>query len=205
MSAPPKTEIVASAAEEAEIRAAVRGADVSKLGENCVVATPEHVAGLVDLLADPAVSGPIYDLPRPINEETIAAWVRDSERQRQAGEALLTVRLDENGRIASYSRFTIWPAHASAEIAGAYRADKQSAGAGKIGAARSFDWMFEEFRVRLICVTAAIDNIRSARVIEAAGFVPMGERESVRPDGTVRRSLYWELGREDWARRKRAG
>lgn len=59
--------------------------------------------------------------------------------------------------------------------------------------------MFNELRVRLICVTAALDNVRSARVIEAAGFTPMGEREGVRADGTIRRSRYWEMSREAWA------
>jgi hypothetical protein len=46
--------------------------------------------------------------------------------------------------------------------------------------------MFEALGVRLVGVTAALDNVRSAKVIEAAGFVRMGERDSVRPDGTVR-------------------
>jgi hypothetical protein len=31
----------------------------------------------------------------------------------------------------------------------------------------------------------------------------MGEVESVRPDGTVRRSLYWELTRDEWKRMHR--
>jgi RimJ/RimL family protein N-acetyltransferase len=78
----------------------------------------------------------------------------------------------------------------------------QNAGAGKAGAARSFGWMFDSLGVRLIGVTAALDNVRSARVIEAAGFTPMGDRESVRADGTVRRSRYWEMTREAWKARR---
>jgi len=35
-------------------------------------------------------------------------------------------------------------------------------------------------------------------LIEAAGFVAMGERESRLPDGSVRLSRYWELTREQW-------
>jgi RimJ/RimL family protein N-acetyltransferase len=201
MSAPPKTVLRASPEEEAAIRAAVRDADIHGLNERCVVARNEHVTGLVELLSDPAVSAPIYDLPNPITPETVAAWVRDAELKRSAGEALLTVTLDATGRIASYSRFTVWPERASAEIAGAFRGDMQSAGAGKAGAARSFGWMFSELGVRLICVTAALDNVRSARVIEAAGFTPMGEREAVRADGTLRRSRYWEMTREAWLAR----
>jgi RimJ/RimL family protein N-acetyltransferase len=57
--------------------------------------------------------------------------------------------------------------------------------------------------VRLVGLTAALDNIRSAKVIEAAGFRPMGERLSQLPGGGVRRSLYWEMTREDWLTQRR--
>jgi RimJ/RimL family protein N-acetyltransferase len=204
MSAPPKTRLEVSAEEGAAIRAAVRNADVSKLSADCAVVTLQHVDDLTIFLSDPRVSDAIYDLPRPISRDTVSAWVRNAERLRRAGEAILTVRLDEAGRIFSYSYFTVWPRCSAAEIAGAFRADRQNSGAGKSGAAHSFDWMFEELGVRLICVTAALDNVRSARVIEAAGFTPMGEREGVRADGVVRRSHYWEMSRDAWRVRKQA-
>jgi RimJ/RimL family protein N-acetyltransferase len=58
--------------------------------------------------------------------------------------------------------------------------------------------MFEHLGVRLIGLTAAQDNVRSARVIEAAGFKAKGERQSIRADGSVRVSNYWELARDEW-------
>lgn len=200
MSAPPTTVLMASPEEEVRIRDAVRSVDIGGFGENAVFAGDEHVPALVRFLADERVSGPIYDLPRPITEDTVRDWVRDAERKRQAGEALLILRFDPDGEVSSYSRFTVWPERSSGEIAGAFRADLQSRGAGKAGAARSFGWMFEALHLRLLCVTAALDNYRSARVIEAAGFVYMGQRESLRPDGTARTSHYWELSREAWQR-----
>lgn len=196
MSAPPKTVLVATPQEEEAIRQAVRTARPN--APDSVLAGAEHVPGLVTLLADPAVSGPIYDLPRPINTETVSAWVAEAQALRQKGEALLFVSLDPAGEVAGYSRFSVWPDRASAEIVGARRADLQSRGQGGSGAARSFGWMFEALGVRLVGLTAALDNVRSAKVIEAAGFVRMGERDSVRPDGTIRRSLYWELTRDQW-------
>jgi RimJ/RimL family protein N-acetyltransferase len=202
VSAPPKTKLEVSAEEESAIRAAVRCADIGKLGADCAVATLKHVDDLAHFLSDPRVSDAIYDLPRPISRDTVAEWVRNAERLRQAGEAILTVRLDETGRIFSYSYFTVWPGRSAAEIAGAFRADRQNSGAGRVGAAHSFDWMFEELGVRLVCVTAALDNVRSARVIEAAGFTRMGEREGVRADGVVRRSHYWEMSRDAWRARR---
>lgn len=203
MSAPPVTVLTASAEEEAAIREAVRNADPSLISPTARVAGPEHIAGLVDLLSDPLVSGPIYDIPRPVDAGRIGAWIARSRRQQAAGEALLTVTLDPDGRVAAYSRFTVWPQHSSAELAGAQRADRQNSGQGTEGAARSFGFMFEVLGVRLVGLTAALDNVRSAKVIEAAGFTPMGERLSRLPDGGSRRSLYWEMTREDWLTRRR--
>ena len=37
--------------------------------------------------------------------------------------------------------------------------------------------------------------VEAASVIEAAGFRFIGERGSIRPDGSVSRSRYWELTR----------
>jgi RimJ/RimL family protein N-acetyltransferase len=197
MSAPPKTVLTATAEEEAAIRAAVRAAAGPAL------AGPEHVDGLLKLFLDPQVSDPIYDLPRPFTRDSVAAWVAESEALRQEGRCILLVGLDEAGEVSGYSRFTVWPERSSAEIAGARRADRQNSGAGRSGVAQSTAWMFEALGVRLIGLTAALDNVRSAKAIDGAGFRRMGEVESVRPDGTVRRSLYWELTRDEWRLRHR--
>lgn len=200
MSAPPKTVLQASPQEDAAIRKAVREAG-AQFG--LTIATAEHVPGLLALLSDPKVSDPIYDLPRPFTAESVARWVADSEALRQKGECILSVGLDEEGQVAGYSRFTIWPERSSAELAGARRADLQNAHGGKVGVARSIAFMFEHLGVRLIGLTAALDNVRSAASIDAAGFRRMGEVESERPDGTTRRSIYWELTREEWVRTHR--
>ncbi|HZZ31093.1 MAG TPA: GNAT family protein [Phenylobacterium sp.] len=197
MSAPPKTVLTASPEEEAAIIAAVRAA------QGALVAGPEHVDGLLALFLDPRVSDPIYDLPRPFTRESIAAWVAESGAMRQAGRCLLSVTLDEVGAVAGYARVTVWPERASGELAGARRADLQNSGEGSRGVAQFVAWMFEVLGLRLIGLTAAVDNIRSATSIDAAGFRRMGEVESQRPDGTARRSLYWELTRAEWERMHR--
>ena len=197
MSAPPKTVLTATPEEAAAIIAAVRGVKCPTL------AGPEHVDGLVALLADPRVSDPIYDLPRPITRASVAAWVAESEALRQEGRCVLSVSLDEAGAVAGYSRCTVWPERASAEFAGARRADLQNSGSGTQGFARAAAEMFEGLGVRLIGLTAALDNVRSAKAIDGAGFTRMGEVESVRADGSVRRSLYWELTRDEWQLRHR--
>lgn len=201
MSAPPKTVLTATPEEEAAIRAAVRqlGAG-SAVGARSVRARPEHVDGLLALFLDPAVSDPIYDLPRPFTRESVAAWVAESDALRQKGECILSVTLDEAGDVAGYSRITVWPERSSAELAGARSSKSQNSGQGRQGVASSVAMMFEVLGVRLIGLTAALDNIRSIKAIDGAGFVRMGERESVRPDGSIRRSAYWELTRDQWKR-----
>lgn len=192
MSAPPVTVLQASPEEAAAIRNAVRAVN------DRVLAGPAHVDGLLTLLSDPRVSDPIYDLPRPFTRESIAAWVQESRAAHERGERLLSVTLDEVGEVAGYSQISVWPDRSSAEIAGAARADRQNAGRGRGGVSNAAAFMFETLGVRLIGLTAALDNVRSIAAIDGAGFVRMGERENVRPDGTVRRSLYWELTREAW-------
>jgi RimJ/RimL family protein N-acetyltransferase len=201
MSAPPKTVLEATAAEAAAIRAAVRDPDLAALGDGRALAGPGDAEALAELLRDPAVSDPIYDLPRPITAKNIHAWIVACEAERDRGDGLLVLTRDADGDLISYAKFSVWPERSAAELAGATRADRQGRGQGGAGALRSFGWMFESLGVRLIGLTAALDNVRSARLIDAAGFVRMGERESVRPDGTVRRSLYWEMTREAWLAR----
>lgn len=203
MSAPPKTVLHASEEEAAAIRHAVRTVDVATLGRHRERAELKHVPGLAKLLADPAVSGPIYDLPRPITEESVTRWVAENQAQALAGEALLIVSLDPAGEVAGYSRITVWPEHSSAELAGAMRADLQNSGQGGAGMAHTFGWIFETLGVRLMCLTSALDNVRAQKGIDAAGFRRMGERDAVRPDGTTRRSIYWEMTRDEWRMRHR--
>ena len=203
MSMPPKTVLEVSTEEAEAIRQAVRTADVTTLGEGRERADLHHVGGLVVLLSDERVSGPIYDLPKPITAESVTRWVAESQAQALAGEALLIVNLDADGEIAGYSRITVWPDRSAAELAGAVRADRQNQGQGGRGMAHSFGWSFETLGVRLMCLTAAMDNIRVQKGIDAAGFTRMGERDDVRPDSTIRRSIYWEMTRDDWRMRHR--
>ncbi len=123
------------------------------------------------MLSDPQVSDPIYDLPRPFTHESVGRWVGESEALRQKGECILSVgagRGRGGGRL-----FTLH------DLAGAFiggrrspgrGGDLQNAHAGKTGVARSILFMFEHLGVRLIALTAALDNVRSAASIDAAGF-----------------------------------
>jgi len=201
MSAPPDTLLDVSAVEAAAIRVAVLAADLSTLGPGRSLARPEDAADLTAFLADPSVTDAIYDLPRPFTLDNVSRWIVESEALRREGRRLLILTRDETGEIVGYSCISVWPDRSAAELAGALRADRQSGGQGGAGALQSFGWIFAALGVRMMCLTAAMDNVRSARLIDAAGFVRMGTRDAVRPDGTTRTSHYWEVTAEQWRAR----
>lgn len=201
MSAPPDTLLEVSAVEAAAIRAAVLAADLSTLGPGRSLARPQDAGDLTAFLADPRVTDAIYDLPRPFTLDNVSRWIAESEALRREGRRLLILTRDETGEIVGYSGISVWPDRSAAELAGALRADRQSGGQGGAGALHSFGWIFAALGVRMMCLTAAMDNVRSARLIDAAGFVRMGTRDAVRPDGTTRTSHYWEVTAEQWRAR----
>ena len=82
MSAPPKTVLEASPEEAAAIGAAVRDPDLAALGPGRVIGAVEHTAAVTDFFSDPAVSGPIYDLPRPFTQDNVRAWIETADAQR---------------------------------------------------------------------------------------------------------------------------
>ncbi len=198
MSAPPDTVLEVSPQEAEAIRAAVLAADLSTLGPGRSLAGPADTADLLAFLLDPEVSDAIYDLPRPFTHESVGRWIAQSEALRQEGRRLLILTRDETGTIVGYSCVSVWPDRSAAELAGALARSRQSGGQGGAGALHTFGWIFQTLGVRMMCLTAALDNVRSAKLIDAAGFVRMGTREAVRPDGTTRTSIYWEVTRDQW-------
>ncbi len=201
MSAPPDTVLEVPAEEAAAIRAAVLSADLATLGPGRSLATPADTADLLAFLSDPAVSDAIYDLPRPFSPDSVGRWIAESEALRQEGRRLLILTRDETETIVGYSCVSVWPDRSAAELAGALARSRQSGGQGGAGALHTFGWIFDTLGVRMMCLTAALDNVRSAKLIDAAGFVRMGTREAVRPDGTTRTSHYWEVTADQWRER----
>lgn len=206
MSAPPKTVLKATPEEEASIRAAVREArGLDLMGGRRRLVTRDDCERLRAFFAEPSVSDWIYDLPKPCTLENVRAWVGERLERAGRGECVLSIIVDDDGSVLSYADVEVWPERSSAELAGAMRADRQNSGSGSANALGTFRWIFETLGVRLMCLTAALDNVRSQKLIDNAGFVRMGERDGVRPDGTTRRSVYWEMTREQWCAKWGAG
>lgn len=196
----PLTRIAAPPEKQAAIRNAVRAVATAPGGAR--VATIEDAEALTAMLADPAVADPIYTLPKPITLDSVTAFIARHLEERDDGRGLLLIGVDEAGAVAGYHDIQVWPEWAACELGGAIRPDRQGAGAGIAGAAAAFDWMFEEIGVDLICETAALDNVRTARLLERIGFTDKGEIESALPGGGARPSRYWELTRRQWEARR---
>jgi RimJ/RimL family protein N-acetyltransferase len=145
------------------------------------------------------VHAPIYTLPRPLTEASVAAFIAMHLEERAAGEGLLFVREGEDGQVMGYSDVQVWPDWGAGELGGALHPSLHGKGAGGRGAAASFAWMFEALGLDLLCETAALDNVATQRMLDGLGFRRMGQTLSTRPDGTTRASLVWEMTRAEWA------
>ncbi|MCF6221252.1 MAG: GNAT family N-acetyltransferase [Robiginitomaculum sp.] len=193
----PKTKLDVTKAEAVRIRERVSAVrTIEGATGTSRLATVGDAPGLLKLLSDERVSGDVYTLPRPFSLRSISAWIKDHEAQAKDGVGLLMVTEDESGDIITLTDFQFWPEHAACEFGGVIAAHLQSQHIGTKGMAHLCDWVFTELGIRLLVMTASVDNIRSHKLLRGLNFTQMGEMDSVRPDGSVRQSLYWELGRE---------
>ncbi len=194
----PKTKLNISKEEAQRIRARVRA--VQTISGDLGVsrrAVQADAPGLLKLLSDARVSGDVYTLPRPFSLNSISAWIRDHTQQAKDGRGLLMVTEDERGQIITLTDFQFWPEYSACEFGGVIAAHLQSQSVGTKGMAHLCDWVFKQLGIRLLVMTTSPQNIRSHKLLRGLNFTQMGEMDSVRPDGSVRKSLYWELLREN--------
>ena len=146
------------------------------------------------LAPDPDITPQLYvwDLGTEVNEP-----FGEGENQATRQSAPNT-GVDENGVVNAYHDIQVWPQWSACELGGAIRRDLQSSGKGGMDATVAFNWLFEVIGVDLICETAALDNVRTARLLGRIGFTYKGEIKSKTPGGGFRPSKYWELGIADW-------
>jgi RimJ/RimL family protein N-acetyltransferase len=196
----PTTRVEVAMSRINAIRAAVRAAThLGSAPDASRLATLDDAPALLTFLSDPAVHAPIYTLPVPLTDASVRAFIEDHLAQREAGEGLLFVR-GEAGAILGYSDIQVWPRWAAGELGGALHPSLHHQGRGSRGAEESFTWMFEALHLEIICETASHENKPTQRMLDGFGFTRKGEIESIRPDGTTRASLVWEMMRGDWSR-----
>ncbi len=195
----PKTRALASACEALRLREFVRSADLMN-GRiaGARVARREDSAALAEFLSHETIGPRIYTMPNPINAETMGAFINDHLMQRARGEGILFVSFNAAGQSTAYFDVELWPDWSICKFGGAVRAERQGRGFGGACGLAAVEWCLDQLGVNRICETTARDNERSIRLLSRLGFVQMGEVTSVKPDGSTRPSLYWELAREDW-------
>ena len=205
MSELPLTRVLLPEARQAQIRAAVRTAQGIPFEQApSRLATEADAAALLDFLSDPAIHAPIYNLPRPLTQDSVRGFIARKLAAREKGTGLLFLRIDPQGAVMGYSELDIWPQWGAGDLGGALRRDQQGQRAGVSGAARTFSWMFDTLHIELIFATAALDNVRTARMLDGLGFARKGEIVSHRPGGGTRPSLVWEVTRTDWSAQQSA-
>lgn len=195
----PKTRTCVSSEEAERLRAFVRQAELMN-GRiaGARVARREDAAALAGLLAHESIGPRIYTMPNPINAETMGRFIDDHLMQRARGDGILFVSFNGQGEATAYFDVELWPQWSIAKFGGAVKAERQGRGFGGACGLAAVEWCFEQLGVARICETTARDNDRSIRLLSRLGFVQMGEVTAVRPDGTPRPSLYWELEHEAW-------
>ncbi|RYD96533.1 MAG: N-acetyltransferase [Sphingomonadales bacterium] len=162
------------------------------------VARSEDAEALAGLLAHETIGPRIYTMPSPINTSTMRPFIDDHLMQRARGDGILFVSFNGQGDCTAYFDVELWPQWSIAKFGGAVRAERQGRGFGGLCGLAAVEWCFDQLGVARICETTARDNDRSIRLLSRLGFVQNGEVISVRPDGTTRPSLYWELERDAW-------
>lgn len=172
------------------------------IGATCRLAEPEDAPAFHAFLRDPAIHAPIYTLPNPLTLDSIRDFISAHSAERGAGQGLLFVNVDTSGDVVGYQDISIWPQWAAGKLGGAVHPRLQGGGQGTRGAAHGFTWMFDALGLDLICETAALDNVRTARLLEGLGFERKGDVMGRSLDGILRPARVWEMNRTAWEMRR---
>jgi RimJ/RimL family protein N-acetyltransferase len=197
---PPKTILHANAAEAEQMRAAVR--DLRELNTARLRLRPltfNDVNNLTSLLVDPAVSSWVYLFEQPFIESAAHKWIAKSMDLQEAGEGVfLAVEYLDNGFLIGEMHLDCWPDHKSAEYGGLCAKPFWGKGFAEEAGVALNDFLFDEAACDLITMTTSPNNRSAQRIIDLMQFTPMGERDCIRPDGSNRPSLYFELTCGQW-------
>ncbi len=195
----PKSRLAVAEKEVERLRNFVRQAELMKGRiSGARVARREDAEALAGLLRHESIDPRIYTMPNPINAETIKTFIDDHLMQRARGDGILFASFNADGEATAYFDVEVWPQWSVVKFGGAVKAERQGRGFGGACGLAAVEWCFDQLGAERICETTARDNDRSIRLLSRLGFTQMGEVTSVRPDGTTRPSLYWEMAREDW-------
>ena len=161
-----------------------------------------HVSALARVALDPNIwRYMIYGEMR--TEDDLHAWVREILRRQEQGTDLpFTVYHQESGQPIGTTRYMeIHREHRNLEIGGTwYGVDYQGSGVNVEAKYLLLRHAFEEWRCIRVQIKTDLRNTRSQRAIERLGAVKEGvlRNHMLRPDGTVRDTVYYSILDREW-------
>ncbi len=195
----PKTRVHVADEEAERLRNFVRQSEL--MGGRIAgarVANADDAEALAAFLGHESIGPKIYTLPNPINAGTMKQFIDDHLIQRARGDGILFASFNLAGETTAYFDVELWPQWSICKFGGAVKPERQGRGFGGACGLAAVEWCFDQLGVARICETTARDNDRSIRLLSRLGFIQMGEVLSVKPDGSTRPSLYWEMERAAW-------
>lgn len=194
----PKTRPAVAKGEAARLRAFIRRAEfMNGRIAGARLAQPGDAVALARLLSHESIGPRIYTMPNP-NAETMGRFIATHLHERERGKGILFASFNAVGEATACFDVQLWPEWSIAKFGGAVEAQRQGRGFGGACGLAAAKWRFEQLGVACICETTARDNDRSIRLLSRLGFIQMGEVISIKPDGSTRPSIYWEMSSEEW-------
>lgn len=130
----------------------------------------EDLDEFVALHADPEVTQFIRPFGRAAAEERLR---RNEDEWQQRGHGLLAVRHLESGAFLGRCGLKHWPQFDETELGWALRREAWGHGYATEAARACVEWGFSEFEVPYLTGMINPDNLRSVRVAERLGMVPL--------------------------------
>ncbi len=200
----PKTRQAVTPDEAERLRSVIRQAECipGRFGD-VRVTLPQDADALARLLSHESIGPRIYTMPPVIDASSMRTFIEDHLMERARGEGILFTVFAPDGEALAYFDVQLWAEWGACKFGGAVKASRQGRGFGGATTIAAIEWCFSVLGVERICETTALDNDRSIRLLSRLGFTPMGEVTSIRPDGSTRQSLYWEMERAAWTSAQR--
>lgn len=198
-SAVPVTRNCVSRTHSANIRRVIQNATtIDTENARARLAYPDDADAFHAFLSDPAVHAPIYTLPDPLTLANVRIFIERHLQEREDGKGLLFLTFNDEKQLGGYMDLQVWPQWGAGELGGALHPNRQSQGQGAKGAKLAINWMFEHLGLNLVCETAALDNFRTAHLLDGLGFERKGEILSQSENGKTRPSRVWEISKDMW-------
>lgn len=196
----PKTLLHATPEEAAAIRRRIK--EFQGLGTRRLSLRPltfDDVAQLTALLSDPRITNWVYIYEHPFTTASAYKWINEGLEMQEKGKGMhLGAWYAGSDLLIGEIGLHGAPDHLAAMFGGSLSPPFWGKGFAEEAVGAFLAACFEDFGLRLMHATAALDNRSSHRVIKAMNFLPMGEKTVTTREGVPRPSAYFEMPYAHW-------